>query len=113
MSADVYRPAAIKQLETLAKEVGAEFFPSDINEKPLTIAQNAVAAAKKAHVDVLLVDTAGRLTIDQDMMDEIKDLHAGIKPVETLFVVDAMTGQDAANTARAFNDALPLTSIMS
>ena len=112
VSADVYRPAAIKQLETLAKEVGAEFFPSDINEKPLTIAQNAVSAAKKAHVDVLLVDTAGRLTIDQDMMEEIQHLHAGIKPVETLFVVDAMTGQDAANTAKAFNDALPLTGVV-
>ena len=112
VSADVYRPAAIKQLETLAKEVGAEFFPSDINEKPLTIAQNAVSAAKKAHVDVLLVDTAGRLTIDQDMMEEIQLLHAGIKPVETLFVVDSMTGQDAANTAKAFNDALPLTGVV-
>ncbi|AHK16404.1 MAG: signal recognition particle protein [Thalassolituus sp.] len=112
VSADVYRPAAIKQLETLAKEVGAQFFPSSGDQKPLDIARNAIDAAKRAHVDVLLVDTAGRLAVDEAMMAEIQALHAGIKPVETLFVVDAMTGQDAANTAKAFNDALPLTGVI-
>ncbi|CUS40915.1 Signal recognition particle, subunit Ffh SRP54 (TC 3.A.5.1.1) [hydrothermal vent metagenome] len=112
VSADVYRPAAIKQLETLAKEVGAQFFPSSGDQKPLDIARNAIDAAKRAHVDVLLVDTAGRLAVDEAMMAEIQALHAGIKPIETLFVVDAMTGQDAANTAKAFNDALPLTGVI-
>ncbi|MCA6127131.1 signal recognition particle protein [Thalassolituus oleivorans] len=112
VSADVYRPAAIKQLETLAKEVGAQFFPSSGDQKPLDIARNAIDAAKRAYVDVLLVDTAGRLAVDEAMMAEIQALHAGIKPVETLFVVDAMTGQDAANTAKAFNDALPLTGVI-
>ena len=112
VSADVYRPAAIKQLETLAKEVGAQFFPSSADQKPLDIARNAIDAAKRAHVDVLLVDTAGRLAVDEAMMAEIQALHAGIKPIETLFVVDAMTGQDAANTAKAFNDALPLTGVI-
>jgi signal recognition particle subunit SRP54 len=112
VSADVYRPAAIKQLETLANEVGAMFHPSTSDEKPLAIAQAAIDAAKKAHADVLLVDTAGRLAVDDAMMDEIRDLHAGINPIETLFVVDAMTCQDAANTAKAFNDALPLTGVV-
>jgi signal recognition particle subunit SRP54 len=112
VSADVYRPAAIKQLETLAKEVGAQFFPSSAEQKPLDIARNAIDAAKRAHIDVLLVDTAGRLAVDDAMMAEIQALHAGIKPIETLFVVDAMTGQDAANTAKAFNDALPLTGVI-
>lgn len=112
VSADVYRPAAIKQLETLAKEVGVEFFPSDISQKPIAIAKAAIAAAKLKYVDVLLVDTAGRLAVDEEMMAEIKDLHAAINPIETLFVVDAMTGQDAANTARAFNEALPLTGVV-
>ena len=112
VSADVYRPAAIKQLETLANDVGAVFFPSSPDQKPLAIAKAAIDAAKKAHVDVLLVDTAGRLAIDEEMMAEIKELHAGINPVETLFVVDAMTGQDAANTARAFSEALPLTGVI-
>jgi signal recognition particle subunit SRP54 len=112
VSADVYRPAAIKQLETLAGEVGASFHPSTSDQKPLDIARSAIDAAKRGAYDVLLVDTAGRLTVDQDMMEEIKDLHAGINPIETLFVVDAMTGQDAANTAKAFNDALPLTGII-
>jgi signal recognition particle subunit SRP54 len=112
VSADVYRPAAIKQLETLAGEVGASFHPSTRDQKPLDIARSAIDAAKRGAYDVLLVDTAGRLTVDQDMMEEIKDLHAGINPIETLFVVDAMTGQDAANTAKAFNDALPLTGII-
>jgi len=112
VSADVYRPAAIKQLETLAEEVEVEFFPSDISQKPVDIANAAIAHAKKKFIDVVIVDTAGRLHVDSDMMDEIIDLHKAITPVETLFVVDAMTGQDAANTAKAFNDALPLTGII-
>ena len=112
VSADVYRPAAIKQLETLAAEVGALFFPSTAEQKPADIARAAIDAAKKAFVDVLLVDTAGRLAIDEQMMAEIKELHQVIKPVETLFVVDAMTGQDAVNTAKAFDEALPLTGVI-
>ncbi len=112
VSADVYRPAAIKQLETLAAEVGVEFFPSDIKQKPVKIAQAAIDHAKRNFIDVLIVDTAGRLHIDEDMMGEIQQLHATIKPVETLFTVDAMTGQDAANTAKAFNEALPLTGVI-
>jgi signal recognition particle subunit SRP54 len=112
VSADVYRPAAIKQLETLAAEVGVAFFPSDISQKPIAIAQAAIDFARKQFFDVLLVDTAGRLHVDVDMMDEIKALHQAVKPIETLFVVDAMTGQDAANTAKAFNDALPLTGVI-
>ncbi|HDK37676.1 MAG TPA: signal recognition particle protein, partial [Thiolapillus brandeum] len=112
VSADVYRPAAIDQLQTLATEVEAEFFPSDPKQKPVSIVKNALKAAKKAHVDVLIVDTAGRLHIDDEMMSEIKQIHKAINPVETLFVVDSMTGQDAANTARAFNEALPLTGVI-
>jgi signal recognition particle subunit SRP54 len=112
VSADVYRPAAIKQLETLAKDVGALFYPSDINQKPVDIAKAAIDAAQKAFADVLLVDTAGRLAIDSEMMAEIQTLHKAINPIETLFVVDAMTGQDAANTAKAFNEALPLTGVI-
>jgi len=112
VSADVYRPAAIKQLETLATEISVDFFPSDIKQKPIDIANAAIDHAKKNHFDVLIVDTAGRLHIDEDMMGEIQQLHAAINPVETLFTVDAMTGQDAANTAKAFNDALPLTGII-
>ncbi len=112
VSADVYRPAAIKQLETLANDVGALFHPSSPDQKPLDIARGAIDAAMRAHADVLLVDTAGRLAVDEEMMAEIKALHAGINPVETLFVVDAMTGQDAANTAKAFNEALPLTGVI-
>jgi signal recognition particle subunit SRP54 len=111
-SADVYRPAAIKQLETLAGEVGARFFPSSQEQTPLAIAEAALAEARIQFCDVLIVDTAGRLAIDEAMMAEIAALHAAIKPVETLFVVDAMTGQDAANTARAFNEALPLTGVI-
>jgi signal recognition particle subunit SRP54 len=111
-SADVYRPAAIKQLETLAGEVGVTFFPSDPSQKPEAIAKAAIAEAKKQFMDVLFIDTAGRLAIDEGMMAEIKALHAVANPVETLFVVDAMTGQDAANTAKAFNDALPLTGVI-
>ena len=111
-SADVYRPAAIKQLETLAGEVGVTFFPSTAEQKPIAIAEAAIKEAKLKFADVLILDTAGRLHIDDDMMGEIKALHAAIKPIETLFVVDAMTGQDAANTARAFNEALPLTGVV-
>lgn len=112
VSADVYRPAAIKQLETLAKEVGVEFFPSSETQKPIDIANAAIDFARKNFFDVLLVDTAGRLHVDGEMMGEIQALHKAINPVETLFVVDAMTGQDAANTAKAFNDALPLTGVI-
>ena len=112
VSTDVYRPAAIDQLQTLANEVEAEFFPSDPKQKPVPIAKAALKAAKKGHVDVLIVDTAGRLHIDEDMMSEIKDIHKAVNPVETLFVVDSMTGQDAANTAKAFNEALPLTGVI-
>ena len=112
VSADVYRPAAIKQLETLATEVGAMFFPSDITQKPVNIAKAAIKEAKTQFADVLIVDTAGRLAIDDEMMAEIKQMHNVIDPVETLFVVDAMTGQDAANTAKAFNEALPLTGVI-
>ncbi len=111
-SADVYRPAAIDQLRTLASEVGVEFHPSDPAQKPVAIAKDAVSAARKAGVDVLILDTAGRLAIDQQMMDEIRAIHDAVEPAETLFVVDSMTGQDAANTARAFNDALPLTGVV-
>ncbi|GAB3374548.1 signal recognition particle protein [Spongiibacter taiwanensis] len=112
VSADVYRPAAIKQLETVAGEVGATFFPSTIEQKPVDIAKGAISEAKLRFFDVVIVDTAGRLHVDADMMTEITDLHAAINPVETLFVVDAMTGQDAANTAKAFNEALPLTGVI-
>jgi len=112
VSADVYRPAAIKQLETLATEVDALFFPSDISQKPVDIAKAAIAEAKTQFADVLIVDTAGRLAVDEAMMAEIQQLHKAIDPVETLFVVDAMTGQDAANTAKAFNEALPLTGVI-
>lgn len=112
VSADVYRPAAIKQLETLAEEVGADFFPSDISQKPIDIAKAAIAHAKIRFSDVVIIDTAGRLAIDKDMMAEIADLHAAVNPIETLFVVDAMTGQDAANTAKAFGETLPLTGVI-
>jgi signal recognition particle subunit SRP54 len=112
VSADVYRPAAIKQLETLANEVGVEFFPSDISQKPIDIANGAIDHAKKKFIDVVIVDTAGRLHVDSEMMDEIIELHGAIKPIETLFVVDSMTGQDAANTAKAFDEALPLTGVV-
>ena len=111
-SADVYRPAAIEQLKTLAAEVGADFFPSETTQTPLEIAQGAIEYARKRYKDVLILDTAGRLHIDEAMMQEIQDLHQAIKPIETLFVVDAMTGQDAANTAKAFGDALPLTGVV-
>ena len=112
VSADVYRPAAIEQLKTLAEQVDVLFFPSDASQKPEVIVKAAIDDAKKSYVDVLIVDTAGRLAIDEAMMVEIKALHAAINPVETLFVVDAMTGQDAANTAKAFSEALPLTGVV-
>ena len=112
VSADIYRPAAIEQLRMVAGDVGAEFVMSSTDESPITIANRAIEQAKIKFADVLIVDTAGRLHIDDAMMDEIKALHAAIKPTETLFVVDAMTGQDAANTAKAFNDALPLTGVI-
>jgi len=112
VSADVYRPAAIKQLQTLAEEVDVEFFPSSALQRPIDIVEGAIAQAKLKFIDVLIVDTAGRLAVDAEMMQEIQELHKAVKPVETLFVVDAMTGQDAANTAKAFNEALPLTGVI-
>jgi len=111
-SCDVYRPAAIEQLQTLARQIGVDFFPSDAGQKPLAIALAALDYAKKHYHDVLLVDTAGRLAIDEPMMREIAELHAALKPVETLFVVDAMQGQDSVNVAKAFGEALPLTGIV-
>ena len=112
VSCDVYRPAAIEQLKAVAAQAGADCFPSAVGEKPVDIARNAVDWAKKHYHDVLLVDTAGRLSIDEAMMREIAELHAAVKPIETLFVVDAMLGQDAINTARAFGEALPLTGVV-
>jgi signal recognition particle subunit SRP54 len=112
VSADVYRPAAIKQLETLADEVGVSFHPSDAEQKPIAIVKGALESAKLAMNDVLIVDTAGRLAIDEPMMQEIGELHKALSPAETLFVVDAMTGQDAANTAKAFGDVLPLSGVV-
>lgn len=112
VSCDVYRPAAIAQLKTVSEQVGADFFPSTPDQKPVDIANAAVDWAKRHYHDVLLVDTAGRLGIDEAMMQEIAALHTALKPVETLFVVDAMLGQDAVNTAKAFNDALPLTGVV-
>jgi len=112
VSADVYRPAAIEQLKTVTAQAGGEWFPSSANDKPLAIALAALDHARRHYFDVLLVDTAGRLGIDEAMMREIAELHAALKPVETLFVVDAMQGQDAVNTAKAFKEALPLTGIV-
>lgn len=112
VSGDVYRPAAIEQLKTVTKQAGAEWFPSSPDQKPVDIARAAVDHARRQFFDVLLVDTAGRLAIDEAMMQEIRELHAALKPVETLFVVDAMQGQDAVNTAKAFKEALPLTGIV-
>lgn len=112
VSGDVYRPAAIEQLRTVTQQAGAEWFPSSADQKPVDIALAAIDYARKHYFDVLLVDTAGRLAIDEVLMAEIKGLHAVLHPVETLFVVDAMQGQDAVNTARAFKDALPLTGIV-
>ncbi|HET9643591.1 MAG TPA: signal recognition particle protein [Burkholderiaceae bacterium] len=112
VSADVYRPAAIEQLKTVTKQAGAEWFPSQPDQKPRDIALAALDHAKRHYFDVLLVDTAGRLAIDEALMAEIRDLHAAIHPIETLFVVDAMQGQDAVNTAKAFKEALPLTGVV-
>jgi signal recognition particle subunit SRP54 len=112
VSADVYRPAAIAQLESVTKQVGADFFPSAATDKPVDIALAALDWAKKHYHDVLIIDTAGRLAIDEAMMQEIAAVHAAVKPIETLFVVDAMVGQDAINTAKAFNEALPLTGVI-
>jgi signal recognition particle subunit SRP54 len=111
-SCDVYRPAAIAQLETLAQQVEVEFYPSDPSQQPLDIARQAQEQARKRMLDVLIVDTAGRLHVDDDMMAEIKAIHSQLNPIETLFVVDSMTGQDAANTAKAFDEALPLTGVV-
>jgi signal recognition particle subunit SRP54 len=112
VSVDIYRPAAIHQLKLLADQIDVAFFSSETNELPLNIAQKALDSAKKHYMDVLIIDTAGRMHIDAEMMDEIKILHQAVKPIETLFVVDSMTGQDAANTAKAFHEALPLTGII-
>ncbi|MFL1731565.1 signal recognition particle protein [Moraxella oculi] len=112
VSADVYRPAAINQLEFVANQVGAMFVPSSTTQRPIDIAHQAIEQAKRHYADILIIDTAGRLAIDDEMMNEIKELTAAVNPTETLFVVDSMTGQDAANTAKAFNDALPLTGVI-
>ncbi|MFA6302704.1 MAG: signal recognition particle protein [Legionella sp.] len=112
VSVDVYRPAAIQQLQVLAEQVGVDYFPSHANEDPVSIAKKALDQAKKTYMDVLIIDTAGRMHIDADMMAEIKALHQSVNPIETLFVVDSMTGQDAANTAKAFHEALPLTGVI-
>lgn len=112
VSVDVYRPAAIEQLKTLSQQINADFINSNIMQKPVAIAKAALDHAKKQFSDVLIVDTAGRLHIDQEMMQEISSLHKVLSPIETLFVVDSMTGQDAANTAKAFGDALPLTGVI-
>lgn len=112
VSADIYRPAAIDQLETLANMIEVDFYPSDPTQDPVNIALGAIQAAKNKVIDVVIIDTAGRLHIDEEMMAEIKRVHAAVNPIETLFVVDSMTGQDAANTAKAFNDALPLTGVV-
>ena len=112
VSADVYRPAAIEQLQTVAEQVGATWYPSSVVDDPIAIGMSALQAAKKGYFDVLIVDTAGRLAVDEAMMKEIRSLQNSINPTETLFVVDAMTGQDAANTAKAFSDALDLTGVV-
>ncbi len=111
-SVDIYRPAAIKQLETLATEVDAIFFPSESSQNPVDIAKNAIKFGRKQFADVVIIDTAGRLAIDEEMMTELSAVHQAINPVETLFIVDSMTGQDAANTAKAFHEQLPLTGII-
>ncbi|HHF7346582.1 TPA: signal recognition particle protein [Legionella feeleii] len=112
VSLDVYRPAAIEQLKVLAAQLDVTFFPSEAHQQPLDIAQRALDSAKKQYMDVVIFDTAGRLHVDAEMMAEIKALHKAVNPVETLFVVDSMTGQDAANTAKAFHEALPLTGVI-
>jgi signal recognition particle subunit SRP54 len=112
VSTDVYRPAAIDQLATLGKNLGVDLFPSDPSQKPVEIAANALDWARKHFYEVLIVDTAGRLAIDEAMMAEVREIHAAVKPIETLFVVDSMQGQDAVNVAKAFKEALPLTGIV-
>ena len=112
VSADVYRPAAIQQLKLVAEQAGIDFFPTQPSDQPAAIAAAVLDFARKHYYDVVLFDTAGRLAIDQAMMREVAELHAALQPVETLFVVDAMLGQDAVNSARAFNEALPLTGII-
>ena len=112
VSCDVYRPAAIAQLKTVSEQVGVDFFPSSENDQPTAIAQSALDWAKRHYHDVLIVDTAGRLGIDEAMMQEIAQLHKTLTPIETLFVVDAMLGQDAVNTAKAFHETLPLTGVV-
>jgi len=112
VSCDIYRPAAIKQLQMLAQQVGVNFIPSEVSEKPLDIAQRAIKQAQLNHSDILFVDTAGRLHVDEQMMEEIRELYQAVNPVETLFVVDSMSGQDAALSAKAFNEALPLTGVI-
>ena len=112
VSCDVYRPAAIEQLKTVSAQAGGQFVASAVGEKPSDIARRAVEYARTHYMDVLIVDTAGRLAIDEEMMREIAELHAALKPVETLFIVDAMQGQDAVNVARAFNERLPLTGVI-
>ena len=112
VSCDVYRPAAIEQLKAVAAQIGTDFFPSSGDQKPVAIAEAALDYARKHYHDVLIVDTAGRLAIDELMMNEIRELHAALKPIETLFVVDAMQGQDAVNVAKAFSEALPLTGVV-
>ena len=112
VSADVYRPAAIEQLKTVTEQAGAEWFPSSTGQKPLDIAASAIDHARRKFFDVLIVDTAGRLAIDEAMMQEVAELNTFLKPVETLFVIDAMLGQDAVNTAKAFNERLPLTGVV-
>ena len=112
VSCDIYRPAAIQQLQTLANEVGVDFVPSEVSEAPIDIANRAVEFAKTQFKDVLIIDTAGRLHVDEEMMQEIISLHHAVQPTETLFVVDSMSGQDAANSAKAFNEALPLTGVI-
>ncbi|HKY02720.1 MAG TPA: signal recognition particle protein [Burkholderiales bacterium] len=112
VSCDVYRPAAIEQLKTLAAQIGVDFYPSQVGQKPVDIANAAIDHARRHYNDVVFVDTAGRLGIDEAMMQEIAALHAAVKPAETLFVVDAMQGQDAVNVAKAFNETLPLTGIV-
>ena len=112
VSCDIYRPAAIEQLKMVTDQAGADWFSSDASQKPVDIAINAIDWAKRHYYDILLVDTAGRLGIDEAMMQEVSALHAAVKPIETLFVVDAMLGQDAVNTAKAFHAALPLTGVI-
>lgn len=112
VSTDVYRPAAIEQLKMVSEQAGAQFYPSQASDAPVDIAQRALDHARRHYFDVLIVDTAGRLAIDEAMMQEVAALHAAVRPVETLFVVDSMLGQDAVNTARAFGERLPLTGVI-